>query len=205
MQSHSNYYAIEEKFKTLKDENKELLLSLTKILMEKNFNFLSISSNLEYFQNDPLVLQPEQYHVISQIYQQYELFDELEKITKKTTEIMKINKKLKKYVEDDVVTERLRKTLNAIILLNLIKKQLKNKSKEHIDNFNLFVKLSNISTNLPKQLNLTQLLNLSTNEQINDFVKNIYKYHNNVFVIDYLSQIDDAEYAKIYNLFFLFV
>ena len=97
-----------------------------------------------------------------------------------------------------------KKLLNLIILFNLIKAQLENKTHEDLMNYGLFDKLNAVNQRMVNWLNLGQLNNLSTAKQINDSMKHGYKYEN-MHIPHVLDQITEDEYNKVYRIFLLFI
>ena len=121
----------------------------------------------------------------------------------KTTKIKTLNSKNNKYFVNKEEKDYFRRFINIIVIVNLIKKQLKNKSYQDIINYNLLNKLNDINPNIISLLNLHQLFNLDTQEQIIIFFSNIYNYQN-INIISLINNINEDEFEKIYDIFLLF-
>jgi hypothetical protein len=87
-----------------------------------------------------------------------------------------------------------------IVLINLIKQNIKNNSIPHINI--LFNELNKINKDILEIFNLTQLQNAPSLEQLNSF-NNTYNYHS-VSIINLCEKIDDETYSNIYELLCLF-
>ena len=206
----SNQHAIITEFLKINDNNKHSFLFLTKYIIElqrqNKFNLLNIQQAYDenIFDNYPSIeFNPNNYYIITQLYKNYELFSEIKKCISKTTKIKTLNSILNKYFVNKEEKNYFRRFINIIVIVNLIKKQLKNKLYQDIINYNLFNKLNDIKPNIISLLNLHQLFNLVTQEQIMNFFTNIYNYQN-INVISLISNINEDEFEKIYDIFLLF-
>jgi hypothetical protein len=188
----SEHYAITSAFSKMKETEKYNFQSLTNQFFEfQNQNGLSVISE---HSTDTIVL--------SQIFQSYDLFLTFKRLTVKTTTTTKsgLNPILKGLLQTKEDKETFERFVKTVVLFNLIKKQLKNKTPQEIQNYNLLEKLSALNANTVSQLNLHEIQNLTTKEEIKDFV-DTYEYQN----IQSLSLMDEDEYKTIHNLFSLFV
>ena len=206
----SNQHAIITDFSKINDNNKHSFLFLTKYIIElqtqNKFNLLNIQQGHyeNIFNNYPSIeFNPNNYYIITQLYKHYELFLEIKKCISKTTKIKTLNSTLNKYFVNKEEKDYFRRFINIIVIVNLIKKQLKNKSYQDIINYNLLNKLNDINPNIISLLNLHQLFNLVTQEQIMKFFSNIYNYQN-INIISLINNINEDEFEKIYDIFLLF-
>ena len=151
-----------------------------------------------------LDIRSNDYSHIAQLYKNAELFVEIKKCINRKIKINKLNKTLNKYLPSKEERDNLKRLLNLIILFNLIKAQLENKTHEDLRNYGLFDKLNAVNTSMVNWLNLGQLNNLSTAKQINDSMKHGYKYEN-MRIPQAVDQITEDEYNKIYRIFSLFI
>lgn len=190
----SEHYAITSAFSKMKETEKDNLLSLTNQFFEfQTQNGLSvISEHSTEGGSDTIVL--------SQIFQSYDLFLTFKRLAVKTTTKGGLNPVLKGLLHTKEDKETFERFVKTVVLFNLIKKQLKNKTPQEIQNYNLSEKLSALNANTVSQLNLYETQNLTTKEEIKDFV-DTYEYQN----IQSLSSMDEDEYKNIHNLFSLFV
>jgi hypothetical protein len=134
------------------------------------------------------------------IYQKYDLFVEIKKCIKKLSFLKKLNPVLNKYLENAEEKEQFKKFINMIVLINLIKQNIKNNSIVDINL--LFNELNKINVDLLNYFNLTQLLNEPSLEQLTSF-NNTYNYHS-VSMFNLCDKIDDDTYSNIYELLCLF-
>jgi hypothetical protein len=209
MNSDSDDYAIKKDLKLLNNKNNNSFLLLTKYIIDmqiqNRFNLLNIQSDQQNDNifNSPIVkLDAEKYYIISQIYKQYNIFNEVKKYITKTTKIKKLSPIINNLLEsiDEKIT--VKNFLNIIILVNLIKKQLKNKLNTDINNYDLQNKLNKIHPNLMSaKLSLHSIETYTTKEQMHQFIES-YTYQ--TVNMSYLLTITDEDYDKIYNEFFLF-
>lgn len=204
-------YAITKSFIKLNNDNKKSFLLLTKLIIElqtkNNFNLLNLqnSLSLDILRNYPYFeFNNNNYYIIFQLYQNYNLFSEIIKLTNNITKNNKLNLLFNKYIENTKEKEYFLKFINVIVLINLIKKQLINKSRQEIEEYNLLYELNNIHPNIIGYLNLSQLHNLNTIEQFMDYFINTYNY-NNISINTLIDEINDECYDKLYNLFSLFI
>jgi hypothetical protein len=206
----NNQHAIITELSKFNDNNKHSFLYLTKYIIElqnqNKFNLLNIQQGPyeNIFNNYPLIeFNPNNYYIIAQLYKHYDLFLEIKKCISKTTKFKNLNSTLNKYFVNKEEKDYFRRFVNIIVIVNLIIKQLKNKSYQDIINYNLFNKLNYINPNIISLLNLHQLFNLVTQEQIMNFFRNIYNYQN-INIISLISNINEDEFEKIYDIFLLF-
>jgi hypothetical protein len=204
----SDDHAIRQDLKLLNDNNNKSFLLLTKCIIDMQtqnlFNLLNVAS--EYI-DEPIftvpifVLDSDKYHIISQIYKQHNIFMEIKKYTNKTTKIKKLTPILNNMLETIDEKKSVRNFFNAIILVNVIKKNLKNKLETDMNNYNLQEKLNKIDPDLLSILSLSSILKYNKTEQMQEFIEN-YTYQN--INMNYFLNINDDDYNKIYNEFYLF-
>ncbi len=185
------------------DNNKKCFLFLTKHIIElqkqNKFNILNIQQGHyeNIFNNNPSI-EPNNYYIIHDLYKHHELFLEINKCISKTVKIKKLNLTLNKYIVGEEEKVYFRRFINIIVIVNLIKKQLKNKSYQDMINYKLFDKLNNINPNITFLLNLHQLFNISQ-DGIMNFFNDVYNYRN---INIYISNITEDECEKIYDILF---
>ena len=211
MDANSNQYAIEKSYNAFNDANKTSFLLLTKYMFEIQekigFDLLNIENegNELMFQNYPALNEIQDTN-ISQIYQEYDLFLEIKKCVKRTSKFNKIPLKLNNYLTNVEVEEKdqILNYLNTVMIINLVKKHLKNKCQKDVDEYNLFNKLNKINTNLVTLLNLEQVQQLVSKEDMNEFVENTYNYQN-LRELLLNNGIKNEDYDKCYRVFELFI
>jgi hypothetical protein len=194
----SQHYAITQNFTLLNPASKDKFLLLTKYLFKYEFIQHEEHQNaIEVYPTNSV--EPT---ILAEIYQTYDLYLEIKKYTNKTSKLNNLTSILKKN-QSVYNKENIKEFLNANILYNLIKKTLKNKTPEDVSNYFLIDKLKTINTNILNTLNLNQLPNLTSKEEINHFIQNNYSYE--FTLSEDFIHIDEDEYNKIYELFHLFI
>ena len=205
-------YFITTQLSNLNENNKHGFLLLTKYIIklqqQGKFNVLNMEHEhtVNMFANYPAAdIGPHNYRDIYRLYEQAELFEEIKKgINKKT----KINKKLspilRNYIEDTEEQDNFKQFMNIIVICNLIKQQLKNKSQEDITHYGLFDKLSAVNPNMVTWLNLGQVTNLNTKEEMNCWLNDVYTY-DNMHIPQVVDLINEEDYNAIYHIFSRFV
>jgi hypothetical protein len=207
--ANNDEHAITAKFKTFNKSKKISFFWLTKfmyILQEnKKFNLLNFQGHsCNFLQNIENIFDEQKYWFICDIYKKYEIFEEIVKYMTKTTKCKKMPRKLGTYLTNNEEKEYFLRFINAISLVNLIKKQLKNKCSQKINDYQLFNQLNSINANAVLTLNLTQLNYLSDRDQIDSWLNNTYNYEN-ANLIYLIDNINEDEYNKIYELFYKFL
>ena len=204
-------HAITVKFKTFNESKKISFFWLTKCIYElqenNKFNILNFKGpGRNFFQNIDNIFNEQQYWFIYDIYKKYEIFEEIVKFitTKKRNKFINLPRKIVRYFTTNEQKEYFLKFINIVLLINLIKIQLKDKGLQQINNYQLFNKLNDIDTNVSSILNLTQLMNLNTQDQINNWLNNAYNYYN-ANISNLIDYIDEDKYDKIHELFYNFL
>lgn len=197
----------------LNEKDKHGFLSLTKCIIElqqqDKFNVLNMETGNPcetLFQNYPAAeIWPENYRDIYRMYEEAELFEEIRKCVHKTT---KINKRLSPILRNYIATpeeqDHFKRFINMIVLCNLIKKQLKHKSPQDIAQYGLLEKLHAVNPNMATWLNLHQVNNLHTKEDIDSWLDDAYTY-DNMHVPHVMDLITEDEYNAVYPIFSRFV
>jgi hypothetical protein len=168
---HNHTYAIVNGFNSLKDKHGFLLI--TKLLMS---NSLLLKSSDSVLNSDVSAEE------IANVYQNSYLFKEVKKYTTKCSRINKLSK-IMQVEEDD---EQLKQILNNVIMVNRIKKSLKNKTGENMDDYKLNEKVSpTFKKLLPDFYDEEAVLSYD--------YKNVMKF-----------SLSDEEYNTLYEVFGLF-
>lgn len=142
-------------------------------------------------------------YMLSQLYRNIDVYNGICKITKSTTPIKKVPKVFIPYVITNEDKNSLVKYINGIILFNKIKSTLEKKTIEDIRKYQLLTKLSNTTPISNDKVQLSQLQNLTTDEQLKTHMKNIYTFQNMNSIG--FSLIDEAEYSSLYDIFSHFI
>jgi len=127
---HNHTYAIVTGYGSLKDKHGFLLI--TKFLMMES-SLLKKSDKISKYPSGVEVTADE----VAEVYQNSYLFKEVKKYITKSSRVNKLSKRLQ--VEED--DEELKQMLNNVILVNLIKKSVRNKTAENMDDYKLDEKI----------------------------------------------------------------
>ena len=127
---HNHTYAIVTGYGSLKDKHGFILLTkflmMCSSLLKKSVHILEYPSGLEITADE-----------VAEVYQNSYLFKEVKKYITKSSRVNKLSKIL--HIEEN--DEQLKQTLNNVILVNLIKKSVRNKTAENIDDYKLVEKI----------------------------------------------------------------
>ena len=210
MNTENENYAINNGITKLNDVARSKLFLLTKELMEfqtqQNLNILNINhNNKNIFDNYPFTpLEQNDYHKIIPIYHNFDIFTEIKKLTSKTTMIKNVIPLFKNMIETADECNNLKKFFKMICLINLIKSALSNKSDHELLNYHLLDKIHSIHPNLLTILNLNQLQNLTTKEEMNEYLTSTYNYKNINIKNMYDFMDEEMMYPNVFKLFKLF-
>ncbi len=204
----SHTHAICNVFESLSNEKKHSFLLLTKRILElqlgHDFSFINEPTTDALNEYPSVAFDSSKYYLIPEIYQKYNIFLDIKSLINKTTKIKKLNPKLSAFFESKEDQALFKKFINIIVLVNLIRKQLKKKSPENIANYDLFNKLNKINANMVSLLQLEDVQNATTQDQIKAYINETYDYQN-VDVFNLIETITDEEYYKVYEEFELYV
>ena len=176
------------------DRTAFLLLSkyLAEFQQDLKFNLLNLK-NTDCLQNPDL--SPDEFHLVAQVYQENIFFNDIKSCIKKTGKIKKLGAQLKEYLihknESDPKTavEHLTKFLNIIVMVNLIKKIVKNVPIQSI-----------VENDSYKNLNKkVELLNLDKYMEADMDFKTVYTYDS----IDFMGlfELEEDDYNQLYYFF----
>lgn len=203
----NNIYAIHSILQKMKDDKRFRFFSLTNLILDLQLNHkvdvLDVTDNqIEELRNYSQI-NKEKYRELSDVYKTYALFNEIKNCTTKTSFI----KKLRPVFDVDSSTDEFRnefnKMLNVVVLANLIRKRLKDKTIEELNEYQLVSKMAQINPKLIDFFALERIANFTTDEDIETFVKEEYTTYDDIN-FEELYELYDAKYPEIYELFDLF-
>jgi hypothetical protein len=210
---HSNLHSTTLAFNKLNKESKQRLISLMKMFvndqeLNKKFTLFDLQSHYNYrnvLNNYPYDSQESEYQGFFKIFKTKELFDQIIKLTTKETLYARLtpvikNNLLNKTKEE---CEYLLKFINLIIIGNVIVKKLKTKTREQINIYNLFDKLSGINVSIISLFNLGQLYPLFKKDEINEYITKRFNYHS-INVNNLIQVLKDENYKQLFDVINLF-
>jgi hypothetical protein len=194
-----------QEFKSFKDDKKERLIRLIQVMLRVHPNLFSDNLNSKiFFVNYPISGEDNgeipDVSLLTNIFTDFNVFMELLRLMTKTSYIKKMSKTMKEFVGNEDKLEKMRESFNTVILINLIRKRLENKNHSHIQNYLLFNKLTDISSDL--DLGLGFLSTVKDND-ISKYMNDRYHY-TNMFDLLNVNSVKD-HYFDIYHLFLHFL
>lgn len=204
----NNLYAIHSVLQKMKDSNRDRFFSLSNLILdfqEKNNEVLLNASekHTEQLSNYGRI-QKEEYLELSHLYSSFSLFNEIKKLTTRTTLIKKINPNIDEVLTTQESKDNLKKMLNVCILVNLLSKRLNKKSIQELNDYELISKLSKIHSSLVEWLGIKKLIDFNTDEELENFSKNEYITYDDINFVGLYTIYEEEIYNKIYDLIYLF-
>jgi len=204
----NNLYAIHSVLQKMKDSNRDRFFSLSNLIInfqEKNNEvLLNVNENQIKQLSNYGTIQKEEYLELSHVYSSFALFNEIKKLTSRTTTIKKLNAIIDETLTVQESKDELKKMLNVCVLLNLLSRRLNKKTIQELNDYNLITKLSQIHPNLIEWLGIKKLIDFNMDEELENFVKNEYVTYDNINFEGLYSIYEEEIYNKIYDLIYLF-
>jgi hypothetical protein len=148
-------------------------------------------------------IDKDDYRELSDVYETYALFNEIKNSTVKASFI----KKMRPAFDDESSTpefkEEFKKLLNVVVLVNLIRKRLRGKTVQELNDYQLVSKMTQINTQLIDFFALQQITKFTDDNQIQTFVKEEYITYDDIN-FEELYKLYDERYPAILELFDLF-
>ena len=136
------------------------------------------------------------------MYPTFDVYKIILNLVTKTTTFKNINKSINEHLvpnNKDIKLVFIR-FVNAIVIHNMIKKKLKNKTYDDMNKYSLFEQLNKINHQSQTALNLIFLRNPYQKNQCFETVFTIDNFNINYFI----QTINDKEYVELYDTFRLF-
>jgi hypothetical protein len=197
----NDQYAISQSFSLLKTKYSFLLLTKCIFEFQNKFNLNILNKQHENDIQQCQLSNPELPSYISQTFNNFYLFSEIKSLLDKTSKIKNLKSKpnILNKLESVDDKQHVIDFIKIIILINLIKKQLKNKSNDEISHYNLSQQINEINPNLLNVLNLNYYQSLISKEERNNYIQyNIHSELKNALN-------NDDDYDKLYELFQMFI
>lgn len=204
----NNLYAIHSVLQKMKDSNRNRFFSLSNLIIDfqqkNNEVLLNVNENqIEQLSNYETI-EKEEYSELSHIYSSFALFNEIKKLTTRTTQIKKLNTIIDEALTNQESKDELKKMLNVCVLCNLLSRRLNKKTIQELNDYKLIAKLSQIHPNLCEWLDMQKIINFNTDEELINFVKNQYVTYDAINFEGLYSIYEEEFYNKIYDLIYLF-
>jgi len=203
----NNIYAIHSILHKMKDASRDRFFSFTNQIIALQTKYGVDILNLSEEQVEELKnysqIDKEKYRELSDIYGTYALFNEIKNCTTKATFIKKLRPVFCNSEPSNEFKEELLHLLNVVVLVNLIKKRLKGKTIQELNDYQLISQMTKINPRLIDFFALQQLTKLSSDDELDTFVKEEYVTYDDI-QFEELYKLYDEQYHVIYELFDLF-
>lgn len=204
----NNIYAIHSILQKMKDANRDRFFSLSNLIIDLQLkhgvDILNVSDEQVEELKNYSQINKDDYRELSDVYGTYALFNEIKNCTTKSSFIRKLRPAFEK---DDNLSaefkEEFKRLLNVVVLVNLIKKRLKGKTIQELNDYQLIAKMTQINPRLIDFFALQRLNNFTSDDEIATFVKEEYATYDDI-QFEELYKLYDEQYPDIYELFDLF-
>jgi hypothetical protein len=203
----NNIYAIHSILQKMQSDKRDRFFSLSNLIIELQIKHGVDILNVSEEQIEKLKkysqIDKDDYRELSDVYETYALFNEIKNSTVKASFI----KKMRPAFDDESSTpefkEEFKKLLNVVVLVNLIRKRLRGKTVQELNDYQLVAKMTQINTQLIDFFALQQITKFTDDDQIQTFVKEEYITYDDIN-FEELYKLYDERYPSILELFDLF-
>jgi|LakMenEpi03Aug12_release.lakeMendotaPanAssembly.Ray.scaffolds.fasta_scaffold39922_5 hypothetical protein len=203
----NNIYAIHSILQKMQSDKRDRFFSLSNLIIELQIKHGVDILNVSEEQIEKLKkysqIDKDDYRELSDVYETYALFNEIKNSTVKASFI----KKMRPAFDDESSTpefkEEFKKLLNVVVLVNLIRKRLRGKTVQELNDYQLVSKMTQINTQLIDFFALQQITKFTDDNQIQTFVKEEYITYDDIN-FEELYKLYDERYPAILELFDLF-
>jgi hypothetical protein len=203
----NNIYAIHSILQKMQSDKRDRFFSLSNLIIELQIkhgvDILNVSEDQIEKLKKYSQIDKDDYRELSDVYETYALFNEIKNSTVKASFI----KKMRPAFDDESSTlefkEEFKKLLNVVVLVNLIRKRLRGKTVQELNDYQLVAKMTQINTQLIDFFALQQITKFTDDDQIQTFVKEEYITYDDIN-FEELYKLYDERYPSILELFDLF-
>jgi hypothetical protein len=202
----NNIYAIHSILQKMKDTNRDRFFSLSNLIIDLQLkhgvDILNVTDEQVEELKNYSQIDKDNYRELSDVYGTYALFNEIKNCTTKASFI----KKLRPIFSENESTEfkeEFKRLLNVVVLVNLIKKRLKGKTIQELNEYQLLTKMEQINPRLIDFFALQRVGKFTSDDEIVSFVKEEYVTYDDI-QFEELYKLYDDKYPAIYELFDLF-
>jgi hypothetical protein len=192
----------------MKDTNRDRFFSLSNLIIDLQLKYWVDILNVTDEQVEELKkysqIDKDNYRELSDVYGTYALFNEIKNCTTKASFVRKLRPVFEK--DENLSTEfkeEFKRLLNVVVLVNLIKKRLKGKTIQELNEYQLVDKMEQINPQLIYFFALQRIKEFTSDDEIVSFVKEEYITYDNI-QFEELYKLYDDKYFVIYELFDLF-
>lgn len=202
----NNIYAIHSILQKMKDTDRDRFFSLSNLIIDLQLkhgvDILNVTDEQVEELKNYSQIDKDNYRELSDVYGTYALFNEIKNCTTKASFIKKLRPVFSEN-ESTEFKEDLKKLLNVVVLVNLIKKRLKRKTIQELNEYQLVAKMEQINPRLIDFFALQRVGKFTSDDEITTFVKEEYTTYDDI-QFEELYKLYDDKYPAIYELFDLF-
>lgn len=203
----NNVYAIHSILQKMKDPARDRFFSLSNLIInlqiKHGVDLLKVSDDVvEQLANYSSIVK-EDYRDLSDVYETYALFNEIKNCTTKTAFVKKLRPAFDDESSSAEFKDDLKKLLNVVVLVNLIRKRLKGKTIQELNDYQLVEQMNGINPHLIHLFALDKIKQFANDDDITTFAKEEYVTYDSVN-FEELYKLYDERYPAIYELFDLF-
>jgi hypothetical protein len=202
----NNIYAIHSILQKMKDTDRDRFFSLSNLIIDLQLkhgvDILNVTDEQVEELKNYSQIDKDNYRELSDVYGTYALFNEIKNCTTKASFIKKLRPVFSEN-ESTEFKEEFKRLLNVVVLVNLIKKRLKRKTIQELNEYQLVAKMEQINPRLIDFFALQRVGKFTSDDEIVSFVKEEYVTYNDI-QFEELYKLYDDKYPAIYELFDLF-
>jgi len=202
----NNIYAIHSILQKMKDTDRDRFFSLSNLIinlqLKHGVDILNVTDEQVEELKNYSQIDKDNYRELSDVYGTYALFNEIKNCTTKASFIKKLRPVFSEN-ESTEFKEEFKRLLNVVVLVNLIKKRLKRKTIQELNEYQLVTKMEQINPRLIDFFSLQRVSKFTSDDEITTFVKEEYTTYDDI-QFEELYKLYDDKYPAIYELFDLF-
>ena len=202
----NNIYAIHSILQKIKDTDRDRFFSLSNLIIDLQLkhgvDILNVTDEQVEELKNYSQIDKDNYRDLSDVYGTYALFNEIKNCTTKASFIKKLRPVFSEN-ESTEFKEEFKRLLNVVVLVNLIKKRLKRKTIQELNEYQLVTKMEQINPRLIDFFSLQRVSKFTSDDEITTFVKEEYTTYDDI-QFEELYKLYDDKYPAIYELFDLF-
>jgi len=202
----NNIYAIHSILQKMKDTDRDRFFSLSNLIIDLQLkhgvDILNVTDEQVEELKNYSQIDKDNYRELSDVYGTYALFNEIKNCTTKASFIKKLRPVFSEN-ESTEFKEEFKRLLNVVVLVNLIKKRLKRKTIQELNEYQLVSKMEQINPRLIDFFALQRVSKFTSDDEITTFVKEEYTTYDDI-QFEELYKLYDDKYPAIYELFDLF-
>lgn len=203
----NNIYAIHSILQKMKDDKRCRFFSLSNLIinlqLKHGVDILNVSDEKVEELKNYSQIDKDNYRELSDVYGTYALFNEIKNCTTKASFIKKMRPTFDNENASSEFKDELKRLLNVVVLVNIIKKRLNKKTIQELNDYQLVTKMEQINPKLIDFFALERLSKFTSDNEITTFVNEEYVTYDDI-QFEELYKLYDESYPAIYELFDLF-